>query len=130
VLALVGHLGLVLAIVTDFYRRNSEGGFALLLAVAGMAALIVAGVLFVRHPRLFFFRAEDDTTRSISPSWILRVFVWGFVIGGPVLWLIGIEHLQSSVSSGLGIRLVGSYMFFAWIAAAIILSPNLFGRRQ
>lgn len=130
VLALVGHVGLVLAIVADFYRRSSEGGLAMLLSVVGLAALVVGGILFVRHPRLFFFGAEGNTTDSRSPSLILRMLAWAFVVGVPVLWLIAIDRLQSSIPSGLGMRLVGSYMFFAWVATAIILSSNLFVRRQ
>lgn len=130
VLALVGHVGLILAIVADFYRRSSEGGLAMLLSVVGLAALVAGGILFVRNPRLFFFGAEGSTTDSRSPSMILRMLAWAFVIGVPVLWIIAIDWLQTSIPSGLGVRLVGSYMFFAWVAIAIILSSNLFARQS
>lgn len=129
-LPLLGHVGLVLAIVADFYRRSSEGGLSMLLSVAGLAALVIGGVLFVRHPRSFFFGAENNATQASRPNLILRLLAWVFVVGVPVLWLIAIDKLPSVIPSGLGVRLVGSYVFFAWIAAAIIVSPYLFGQRR
>jgi hypothetical protein len=130
VLALIGHVGLILAIVADFYRRSSEGGLATLLSVVGLAALVAGGILFVRNPRLFFFGTEGNATDSRSSSMILRMLAWAFVVGVPVLWIIAIDWLKTSIPSGLGVRLVGSYMFFAWVAMAIILSSTLFMRQS
>jgi len=129
-LPLLGHVGLVLAIVADFYRRSSEGGLSVLLSAVCLAALVVGGVLFVRHPRSFFFASDSDVRQARQPSPILRLLAWALVLGAPVLWLIAIDKLSGVIASGLGMRLVGAYVFFAWIAAAIIVSPYLFGRRR
>jgi len=129
-LPLLGHLGLVLAIVADFYRRSSEGGLSVLLSSACLVALMVGGILFVRHPRLFFFGSDREGQQARQPSLILRSLAWVFVVGAPVLWLIAIDKLPSVIPSGLGVRLVGAYVLFAWIAATIIVSPYLFGHRR
>lgn len=128
VLGLMGHVGLVLAIVADFYRRSNDGSLALLLSGVGMVALIAGAILLVRHPRLFFLGAEENGMHSRSLRLIARMFAWVFVVGVPVLWLIAMTRLQSGSPLGLGIRAIGRYVFFAWIAGALILSPKLFGK--
>lgn len=129
-LPLIGHLGLVLAIVADFYRRSSEGALSVLLSVVCLVALVVGGILFVRHPRSFFFGSDSERQQPRQFSLIGRSLAWVFVVGAPVLWLLAINRLPSVIPSGLGVRLVGAYVFFAWIAAAIIVSPYLFRHRR
>lgn len=129
-LPLLGHLGLVLAIVADFYRRSSEGGLSVLLSAVCLVALVFGGILFVRHPRSFFFGSDSEGQQARQPNLIVRSLAWVFVVGAPVLWLVAIDKLPSVIPSGLGVRLVGAYVFFAWIAAAIIVSPYLFGHRR
>jgi len=129
-LPLLGHLGLVLAIVADFYRRSSGGGLSVLLSAVCLVALVVGGILFIRHPRSFFFGSNSEGRPRRQPSLILRLLAWVLVVSAPVLWLIAIDKLPSIIPSGLGVRLVGAYVFFAWIAAAIIVSPYLFGHRR
>lgn len=129
-LPLLGHLGLVLAIVADFYRRSSEGGLSVLLSAVCLVALVVGGILFVRRPRSFFFCPDNEGQQARQPNLIVRSLAWVFVVGSPVLWLVAIDKLASGIPSRLGVRLVASYVFFAWIAAAIIVSPCLFGSRR
>lgn len=131
VLPLLGHLGLVLAIIADFYRRSSDGGWSMLLSAVSLVALLVAGILFVRHPRsFFFFGSNGSASLGGRPNPITRLLAWVLVVATPVLWLIVIDRLSSVIPSGLAMRFVAAYVFFAWIAAAIIASPYLFGHRH
>jgi len=130
VLPLIGHLGLVLAIIADFYRRSTGGGISMLLAAVCLVALLVGGILFVRHPRLFFFGLEPSTQPPGRPKTALRVLAWALVVATPVLWLIAVDQLPSLIPSEWVMRLVAAYVFFAWVATAIIVSPHLFSRHQ
>jgi hypothetical protein len=129
-LPLLGHLGLVLAIVADYYRRASEGGLSMLLSAVGLVALLIGGVIFVRYPRLFFFRSDDVAKLGHQPNGVIRLFAWALVVITPVLWFIAIDKLPNVIPSELVMRLVAAYVFFAWVAGAIIVSPYLFGRRR
>lgn len=126
--SLLGHLGLVLAVVADFYRRSSTGGsWAFLLSLVCFVLLILAGIFFVRHPRAFFFQPDLSTgNQHKRPNTIARLSSWAFVIITPVLWLLMVIELPNIIPSEIVMRLVGAYAFFAWIAATIIVSPNLF----
>lgn len=129
-LPLLGHISLVLAIVADFQRRRSGGGLSVLFAVVGVVCLVGAGLLFVRHPRLFFFGTDNNQREAQHPGLFVRILAWAVVICPPVLWLIAVDRMQVANASGLGTRLLGAYAFFAWIAIAINVSPYLFANRR
>lgn len=128
--ALTGHFCLVVSIVADYFRRNSDGVSALSLGAIGVVALVAGAIIFVRQPRLFFLRDEENGLSDASPGPAKRIVAWVLVVAPPVLWLVAIDRLSDIILHELPRRLVGSYLFFAWLAIAIILSPHLFGRRQ
>ena len=129
-LPVMGHLGLVLTIVTDFYRRSSDGWVSVAFGVLGLFAFALAGILFVRHPRMFFFGRTTNAQPVGKPGVFLRGCSWALVIGVPVLWLVAVDALRGALPLGLAGRFVGAYVFFAWIAAAIVVSPYLFWRTR
>lgn len=126
--AILGHAGLILSIVADFFRRSSEGGWFLIFSVGGSAALIFGGFLFIRHPGYFFFCDNFNFLNQSSASLGWCAVAWILVIGIPVLWLILIGEMQGEGSFGLGARLISGYIIFAWVAVTTILWPMLFAR--
>ena len=128
---LLCHSLLMASIVLDFFRRNNYGISLIVLSAICLMSLLIGGVFFARHPRLFFFMLESSASFRYSPSIIARLFSWAFVVFVPVLWLIlGIDLLPNAISSELLRRIVGSYVFFSYIAATIIVSPFLFSQRN
>ena len=126
ILAFLGHAGLILSIVADFFRRNSQGGWFFILSVGGAVALMLGGLLFIKHPNYFFFCEDYDFVSRPRPSLGWRVVAWILVIGAPIFWIILISEMQREGPIGLGARLIGGYIFFAWVAVTIILWPILF----
>jgi hypothetical protein len=130
-MALLGHVFLVVAIASDFFRRSAHGIWPIVLSTICLILLVIAGLIFVREPRLFFFISKNISSFRYDPSVTARLFVWALVVLFPLFWiLVGIDLLPNLITSELLRRLVGSYMFFAYIAGAIIGSPYLFGRKD
>ena len=130
VLAFIGHLALVLAIIADNYRRSSEGWISVALSATSLFLLMGGAFFFVRHPRLFFFVSDKKSAAVGKLSQTVRLLTWLLVIVPPVLWIIAIVKIQELTPMVLGIRFAGSYVFFAWIFASIVVWPILFGRRR
>lgn len=131
-MSLIGHACLAVAISADFLRRNTATDTATVLTISlsilSFLALAIGGILFVMHPRLFFFGDGGRGGLQSQPRLLSRLMAWGFVVITPVLWLLLVDRLPSLLASELLVRFLGSYLFFAWVATAMIVSPWLFRR--
>lgn len=125
--ACLGHICLLLAVLADFFRRSVSGAWPVLLGVLGLLALLIAGIVFVRRPNLFFFYMGKRSTRLQKTTMPLRMISWVIVVVTPVIYLIGAVQLSAEISLSLGMRLIAGYIFFAWVALALNLSVHLFG---
>lgn len=130
IVALAGHFGLILSIVADYYRRTSGDGLPILFSAISLVGLVVGAFLFIRNPYAFFLAKEGAARAASSSNLGLTMIAWLVVLGVPILWLFAIMEWTGLISSALTTRFVGAYSFFAWIAAAIILWPCLFGRKD
>lgn len=122
---LLAHGCLLAVIVADFFRRSSEGAPMVMLSGFCVIALLIGGLHFVANPYAFFFmkpRAGASQPASLGK----RLLAWPVVVVTPVLWLLAVQWMPDMIRSELLLRLVMSYLFFAWIAAAVLLSPYLF----
>jgi hypothetical protein len=109
--SLLGHFGLVLAIIADFYRRSSEGGWSIFLGFSAFVLLLTTGIFFIRHPRSFFFKSDVNGAEP-APSMIDRLSAWALVVVTPVLFLMASDKLPGTIDLELGRRLFGAYIFF------------------
>ena len=122
---LVAHGCLLAVIVADFFRRSSEGAPMVMLSGFCVIALLIAGLHFVANPHEFFFMRSRIV--AYQPASLgKRLLAWPVVVVVPVLWLLAAQWIPDVIRSELLLRLVMSYLFFAWIAAAVLLWPYLF----
>jgi hypothetical protein len=129
-MSLLGHMLLLGSIVSDFFRRTGDGIWLIVLSMICLVSLLIGGVFFTRNPRSFFFMSDNIASSRKNPSVTSRLLVWTFVVMVPVVWILaGIDLLPNAIPSELLRRIVGSYLFFAYVAGAIIVSPFLFNRR-
>jgi len=122
---LLAHGCLLGLIVADFFRRSSEGAPMVMLSGFCVILTLIGGLLFVANPHAFFFL--KPRAGASEPAFLgKRLLAWMVMVVAPVLWLLAAQWMPDLIRSELLLRLVMSYLFFAWIAAAVMLSPYLF----
>lgn len=126
---LIGHAALVTALISDFYRRSSESWISAVFSLLSLGGVLIGMIIFSQHPRLFFFLCEAKSPTEKPSGRLSRTFSWIFVVGMPVLWLLVVIRFEIEIYSYIGVKFLGAYIFFAWVAAAAIVFPALFNRR-
>lgn len=128
-ISVFAHTALIAALLADYTRRHSDGALTMVWSAIALLGLFVGGLMFALRPRAFFFMRERDSSSLTSqPAW-LPPLAWLIVVGCPIGWLLAVLMLSETSLPELGVRIVASYLLFAWIAASIILAPALWSRR-